>query len=156
MVKKTPARRPGEVAGSPQSQSRESGGTHPPTRRFTKESDADGLSPGKHYHIYRRPQALLETFPPLPTMQHMVPVANYLLTGARSRTSIDPTSREGDMIQAITDDVIVAVRIASFYPLSDSARQEMAKFISQAMVDLGHQRNFIVHSTSVETKPRNT
>ena len=60
------------------------------------------------------------------------------------------------MTQAITDDIIVAVRIASFYPLSDNARQEMAKFISQAMVDLGHQRNFIVYSASVETKARNT
>ena len=39
------------------------------------------------------------------------------------------------MTQAITDDIIVAVRIASFYPLSDTARQEMAKFISQAMVE---------------------
>jgi hypothetical protein len=60
------------------------------------------------------------------------------------------------MTQAITEDIIVAVRIASFYPLSDNARQEMAKFISQAMVDLGHQRNFIVYSASVETKARNT
>jgi len=56
------------------------------------------------------------------------------------------------MTQAITDDVIVAVRIASFYPLSDEAKQEVAMIVSKAMVELGHKHNFIVYRASFESK----
>lgn len=56
------------------------------------------------------------------------------------------------MTRAITDDVIVAVKIASFYPLKDAAKQEVAETISQAMVLLGHKHNFIVYKTSIESK----
>jgi hypothetical protein len=58
------------------------------------------------------------------------------------------------MTQAITDDVLIAVRIASFYPLSDAARQEVSMAISKTMVDLGHKHNFIVYSASFESKPK--
>lgn len=56
------------------------------------------------------------------------------------------------MAQAITDDLMVAVRIASFYPLSDEAKQEVAITISKAMVELGHKHNFIVYRASFESK----
>ena len=56
------------------------------------------------------------------------------------------------MSKAITDDVIVAIRIASFYPLKDEAKQELAETIAQEMVKLGHKHNFIVYKTSIESK----
>lgn len=57
------------------------------------------------------------------------------------------------MTNAITDDVIIAVRIASFYPLTSAARQEVAEAISQTMVGLGHKHNFIVYKSSIQSKP---
>lgn len=56
------------------------------------------------------------------------------------------------MTQAVTDDVIIAVRIASFYPLSDEAKQELVKTVSKSMVELGHKYNFIVYRASFESK----
>lgn len=57
------------------------------------------------------------------------------------------------MTQATTDDVVIAVRIASFYPLSSAAKQEVVTAISEEMVKLGHKHNFIVYRASMESKP---
>lgn len=58
-------------------------------------------------------------------------------------------------IEAMTDDVVVAVRIASFYPLSGDARQEIVKSIADKMTELGHKHNFLVYRASLETKMEN-
>ncbi len=56
------------------------------------------------------------------------------------------------MSRAMTDDVIIKVRIASFYPLNDSAKQDVCKVISETIVDLSHKHNFLVYSVGVESK----
>ena len=56
------------------------------------------------------------------------------------------------MTTAITDDVTIKVRIASFYPLETDVKQEIAEIIAQEMVKLGHKNNFIVYKTSIESK----
>jgi hypothetical protein len=56
------------------------------------------------------------------------------------------------MSQAMTDDVIIAVRIASFYPFGDAARNEIVSSIADKMVELGHKHNFLVYKTSVQSK----
>ena len=57
------------------------------------------------------------------------------------------------MTNAITEDVVIAVRIAGFYPLSSAEKQEVVTVISEEMVKLGHKHNFIVYKASMESKP---
>lgn len=56
------------------------------------------------------------------------------------------------MTIAITDDVIISVRIASFYPLNKEAKNNVVSKISETMVELGHKHNFIVYKTSMESR----
>jgi len=59
------------------------------------------------------------------------------------------------MSKAMTDDVLIAVRIASFYPLKDAARNEIVSAIADKMVELGHKHNFLVYNASMESKLEN-
>ena len=59
------------------------------------------------------------------------------------------------MSKAITDDVLIAVRIASFYPLKDAAKNEIVSEIADKMVELGLKHNFLVYNASMESKLEN-
>ena len=56
------------------------------------------------------------------------------------------------MSKAITEDVVMAARIASFYPLDEKARNDIVRKISDTMVELGAKHNFLVYRVSMETK----
>ncbi len=56
------------------------------------------------------------------------------------------------MSQAVTEDVIVAVRIASFYPLKDAAKTEIVSAVAEKMVELGRKHNFLVYRAYMERK----
>jgi hypothetical protein len=59
------------------------------------------------------------------------------------------------MTQAITDDLVIAVRIASFLPLSGAVTQDIAADVSRTMVELGRKHNFLIYKTTVETRKEN-
>ncbi len=56
------------------------------------------------------------------------------------------------MSQAITDDLILAVRMASFSPLNQEVVHDVVKEISKTMVILGHKHNFLVYGVSADRK----
>ena len=56
------------------------------------------------------------------------------------------------MSTAITTNLILVTRIATFYPLSSEARQDITKEVAKTMEDLGKKHNFLVWRVSLETK----
>lgn len=56
------------------------------------------------------------------------------------------------MSTAITDNLVLITRIATFYPLSSDARQDIVKEVSKVMVELGKKHNFLVYRVALETK----
>ena len=58
-------------------------------------------------------------------------------------------------VEAVTEDLILKVRIASFYDLHPDARGEIVERVSELMADLGKKHNFLVWRTKMDWNERN-
>jgi hypothetical protein len=59
-------------------------------------------------------------------------------------------------VEAVTEDIVLKVRIASFYELHPDARGEIVEKVSELMADLGKKHNFLVWRTKMDWIERNT
>lgn len=55
-------------------------------------------------------------------------------------------------VQAITSDMILSAKIASFQPISQSAKNEIVNEIFKVMEEQRKKHNFIVYRIAVDTK----
>jgi hypothetical protein len=55
-------------------------------------------------------------------------------------------------VQAITSDMILSAKIASFQPISQSAKDEIVNEIFKVMEEQRKKHNFIVYRIAVDTK----
>lgn len=55
-------------------------------------------------------------------------------------------------VQAVTSDLVLNVRIASFYPLNDGDQKEIVMRVSKLIEDIGKEKNFIVWRTALSVK----
>lgn len=55
-------------------------------------------------------------------------------------------------VQAVTSDLVLNVRIASFYPLNDGDQKEIVMRFSKLIEDIGKEKNFIVWRTALSVK----
>lgn len=58
-------------------------------------------------------------------------------------------------VEAVTEDLVLKVRIASFYELHPDARGEIIERVSELMADLGKKHNFLVWRTKMDWNERN-
>ena len=56
------------------------------------------------------------------------------------------------MVEAVTENLILITRIASFYPLKSEAQQEIVKAVAAVMEEMGKKHNFLVWRVALETK----
>jgi hypothetical protein len=56
------------------------------------------------------------------------------------------------MTEAVTENIILITRIASFYPLKSEAQQEIVKAVAAVMEEMGKKHNFLVYRVALETK----
>ena len=56
------------------------------------------------------------------------------------------------MSTAITANLVLVTRVATFYPLSSEARQDIVREVAKTMEDLGKKHNFLVWRVSLDTK----
>lgn len=55
-------------------------------------------------------------------------------------------------VEAVTDNIVIFTRMASFYPLKKEAREDIVKAVSHVMEEMGRKHNFIVWRVSLETE----
>lgn len=55
-------------------------------------------------------------------------------------------------VQAVTEDVQIVARIASFYALNDEARQDIVATVADALKNMGKKHDFLVWRVSMETR----
>lgn len=55
-------------------------------------------------------------------------------------------------VQAITSDIILSTKVASFQPLSQRAKDEIVNEIFKVMEEQRRKHNFIVYNVVVNTK----
>lgn len=55
-------------------------------------------------------------------------------------------------VHAVTEDMLIAIKIASFYPLSSDAQQDIVKAVAAVMEEMRRKHNFIVWRVSLESK----
>ena len=55
-------------------------------------------------------------------------------------------------VHAVTENIILITRIASFYPLKSETQQEIVKAITAVMEEMGKKHNFLVWRVALETK----
>ena len=55
-------------------------------------------------------------------------------------------------VHAVTENIILITRIASFYPLKSEAHQEIVKAVAAVMDEMGKKHNFLVWRVALETK----
>lgn len=55
-------------------------------------------------------------------------------------------------VQAVTEDVQITARIASFYALNDEARQDVISAVADALKSAGKKHDFLVWRVSMQTK----
>jgi len=58
-------------------------------------------------------------------------------------------------VQAITSDMILSAKIASFQPISQRAKDEIVNEIFKVMEEQRKKHNFIVYRIAVDTKENN-
>ena len=58
-------------------------------------------------------------------------------------------------VQAITSDLILSAKIASFQPLPQHAKHEIVNEIFKVMEEQRKKHNFIVYRVAVDTKEKN-
>lgn len=56
------------------------------------------------------------------------------------------------MTQAVTQNLVVITRMASFYPLSSEAQTDILMTMSKVMEEMGKKHNFIVWRVCLDTK----
>jgi hypothetical protein len=56
------------------------------------------------------------------------------------------------MTQALTQNIATITRIASFYPLTSEAQQDIVKEVSKVMEEMGRKHNFIVWRVCLDSK----
>lgn len=55
-------------------------------------------------------------------------------------------------VQAVTEDVQITARIASFYALDDEARQEIISAVAEVLKSMGKKHDFLVWRVSMLTE----
>jgi hypothetical protein len=55
-------------------------------------------------------------------------------------------------VQAVTENIVIVTRMASFYPLNSEATQDIVKAIAVVMEEMGKKHNFIVWRVALELK----
>ena len=55
-------------------------------------------------------------------------------------------------VQAVTEDVQITARIASFYPLNDEARQDVISAVAEVLKSIGKKHDFLVWRVSMQTE----
>lgn len=55
-------------------------------------------------------------------------------------------------VKAITDDLIISVRMASFYPLSNETLHKIVAEVSKTMEELAKNHNFLVYRVALDRK----
>lgn len=58
-------------------------------------------------------------------------------------------------VHAVTEDLNLVVRIASFYPLDSDTQKQIVKKVSDLMAEIGKENNFIVWRTCLNLKESN-
>ena len=57
-------------------------------------------------------------------------------------------------VHAVTENLILVVRIASFYELNSETNKDIVHEVSNVMKDLGKKHDFLVWRTSLEIHPK--
>ena len=55
-------------------------------------------------------------------------------------------------VHAVTEDVQITARIASFYPLNDEARQDVMTAVAEVLKNMGKKHDFLVWRVSMLTE----
>lgn len=58
-------------------------------------------------------------------------------------------------VHAVTEDLNLVVRIASFYPLNSDTQKQIVMRVSDLMAEIGKENNFIVWRTCLNSKEPN-
>ena len=53
-------------------------------------------------------------------------------------------------VHAVTEDIVLEVRVASFYEFNDATRKEILEEVSKLMHELGKKHNFLVWRTRLD------
>ena len=55
-------------------------------------------------------------------------------------------------VEAVTQNLTLVVRVASFYPLSSEATKEIVEEVSKVMSEMGKKHSFLVWKTALELR----